>query len=783
MKDKQLSPEHDSQAPKKKSFAGFLKKALIGVAACLAVLVFSVYLFVHFYFGRTFSNQLVGIVIRCSSGMQASYPGSEWAPLKAGRRIDNGTRIRTPGGTRSFMSFDGVRVLSDGFSEIEITGVRAFSLIEGSVDVESARRLTKPLEISLGPGVLMTDDSVVRIDANGGSFSAECVSGTAELSERQNGKHLLSAGQKATLTDGKVLIAKGGAQNAFAVSKTPVLDRIRERFNHVIAKYAYRFPANGGGARLGRFYQYQYEVPSWAEAGWQFASYAEGDFLNMAQAGMEKSMAAYYERLFVPSNRSISIGRQKVIALESGRKAVSFPRWSHDGSMIAYIEHYMYDWPGEVKVVRLDDLDHPWVISQEFDNILPMFPVAWAPDNRHVLFMVADVEKRGNGWDWPAPYRIKIAPINPGEGFVQDFDSPFYDIPLKLPLPIGKTISPQLRKLPWGDALLCANWGNIGYIPVEEDGQSVATSPGLFLTDFNPREVFVVGSAWSPSGSMIIFMAVRDLQVKPVNVYILYDVEDILDGFAPPPESLDDPRIKPIDPSENPQYAGGFSFDESLVFFQEDVSGVWRGEYPTDFTDTDFDLFYGNALPGEPTMATQIHLPGSQMFLRPSPEGNRIAYCDLKRSKNELKIVSFDIEADIDMDLGGVLIDNSGTNLIVPPGALEENFSVKISTPFDIGEEAEIPEGESHFFAMRLLDAKGLENPKFIEPMTLTIRYTDDEVEGLDEGMLEIYYYDESDPDNPVWVSLGGTVDPEYNEITVEIQHFSKFSIGGKELR
>lgn len=146
-----------------------------------------------------------------------------------------------------------------------------------------------------------------------------------------------------------------------------------------------------------------------------------------------------------------------------------------------------------------------------------------------------------------------------------------------------------------------------------------------------------------------------------------------------------------------------------------------------------------------------------------------------------LRVISFDIEADMDVDLGGVLIDNSGTNLIVPPGTLEENFNIQITTPFTIGEEAEITEGESHFFSMRLLDAQGLENPKFIEPMTLTIRYTEDEVAGLDEAMLDIYYYDESDPDNPVWVPLGATVDPEHNEITVEIRHFSKYAVGGKK--
>jgi hypothetical protein len=51
-------------------------------------------------------------------------------------------------------------------------------------------------------------------------------------------------------------------------------------------------------------------------------------------------------------------------------------------------------------------------------------------------------------------------------------------------------------------------------------------------------------------------------------------------------------------------------------------------------------------------------------------------------------------------------------------------------------------------------------------------------VDDLDEAMLEVYYYDETDPEHPAWVPLGGTVDPEHNEITLEIRHFSKYAIG-----
>jgi hypothetical protein len=302
----------------------------------------------------------------------------------------------------------------------------------------------------------------------------------------------------------------------------------------------------------------------------------------------------------------------------------------------------------------------------------------------------------------------------------------------------------------------------------------------LFLTNFNPREFFVMGGYWAASGSMIFFAAAEDLDLDNLNTYILYDVEDILDGFTEPPRSPKDPRLKKVAPSRNPQLPGSFSYDESLVFYQEDVNDAWRAIYPAFMLYCDFDLFYADARRDQPSAFTQIHLPGNQIFLQLSPEGNRIAYSNYEHPKYEFRVVSFDIEADMDMDLGGVLIDNSGTNLIVPPGALEKNFKVKISTPFSVKEQAEIPTGESHFFAMRLIDAQGVGKPKFVEPMTLTIRYTDDEVAGLDEGMLDIYYYDESDPAHPQWVSLGGTVDPEHNEITAEIQHFSKFSVGGK---
>ncbi len=762
----------------KKVKAGFFKRALIVAAACLAAILLTGYLSGRIYFRRTFSYQLTGMVVRCSDGIEKKSPEGKWEKLRVGDRLRKETVLRTPERVESFVSFDGIKLLTDEGARFEVKGKRALAIQSGELVIASTEK-KGPLIIRLGDVSFKSAGGVFRVARAEGKSSVGIIDGSAELELLDGKRRALSGNQTAVLEDGahEFEFASLDLHNPFAMRKISVIDRIKQRFAKVISKYVpnYQF-ARRANLRFGGMGM----LSEWTrpEAMFQFASYGGGASWNYVQANVN-AMNEYYESLFVPSNRSIAIGRQRGVFLNPNC-AASFPAWSHDGSMIAFIEHEQWSNIARVRVARIDDMDNPWVVSQQYETVLPFFPIAWAPDDRHVLFLVTD--DYDPGWGWRGPYKIKIAPIDPAQGPLRDFNSPFTDIPLKLPVPIGKTISPGVLKLPWGDGMLCANWGNLAYIPLEQDGQSVSNAPGVFLTNFNPREVFVLGGGFSPSGSMIHFTAFENLNLNPFNAYILYDVEDILDGFTQPPRTINDPRIKKVAPTANPQFASGFSFDESLVILDEDVNNGFRTEFPTSLFGADFDLFYANALPGQPGKPTQIHLPGNQMFLTLSPEGNRLAYCSVDQQAGQfaLNVVSLEIEADMDNDLGGVLIDNSGTNLIVPPGALQRNFKVKISTPFTVGEEAEIPEGESRFFSMRLLDAEGLENPKFIEPMTLTIRYTDDEVAGLEEGMLEIYYYDDTDPARPKWVPLGGTVDPEHNEITVEIRHFSKFSVGPK---
>ena len=767
-----------------------LKKTAIAAAAAIIVIAAAGYLFTSFYFQRTFPSELDQRVIRNSDGIEIKRGFGEWRPLRAGDRLMKATRMRTPAAAKSFMSFDGVRILTEGEVELENDGARDFSILSGELVIASTHR-DKPVEIGLGTTSVQVNGGVIQIKRTEGSTSLGVASGVTEVAGRDGTVHRVEAAQRVTfgedLADFKVAAAE--VADPFARRKTLALDRARQRFDQVIAKYLpnYRMTRQSGGD-----FRFADLIDQWSRPDemYQFASYTPNTQHRLARA-TSADVGEYYESLFAPSNRAIAMGRQSTVRLRPG-KAPGTSAWSHDGTMLAFIEAAENSPYARVRVVRLDDLENPWDISQECESVIAFQQVAWAPDNRHVLFTMDDnmeVDDEGR-WEWKGPFKIKIAPIDPEQGPLRDFISPFRDIPVSTQLIMGKTVSPHILKLPWGDALLCTNWGNIGYIPIEQDGQSAPRAPGLHLTDFNPRKVLVLGAQWSPSASMIMFTVVEDFDFGQFKTYILHDVEDILDGFTDPPQSLDDPRIRWIAPTRNYQVRGGFSYDESLAFFEEDVNQGWDPRNPTYLQNCDFDLLYASVLPEGGSGVVQIHVPGSQLFMMPSPEGNRLAYSNYafenkrgsrREGKGELRVVSFDIETEVDVDLGGFLMDNSGTNLIVPPGALKDNFSIKISTPFSVGEEAGLTEGDDTFFAMRLIDAKGLDKPQFIEPMTLTIRYTDDEVEGLDEGMLEIYYYDESDSDNPVWIPLGGTVDPEYNEITVEIRHFSKFCIAGKK--
>ena len=73
----------------------------------------------------------------------------------------------------------------------------------------------------------------------------------------------------------------------------------------------------------------------------------------------------------------------------------------------------------------------------------------------------------------------------------------------------------------------------------------------------------------------------------------------------------------------------------------------------------------------------------------------------------------------------------------------------------------------------------------FLRPIAITVNYTDDEVAGLDENTLRLYYWDET---SSSWVDVINTCSPPgnylrypgYNQLTVSICHLSEIGLFGR---
>ncbi len=75
------------------------------------------------------------------------------------------------------------------------------------------------------------------------------------------------------------------------------------------------------------------------------------------------------------------------------------------------------------------------------------------------------------------------------------------------------------------------------------------------------------------------------------------------------------------------------------------------------------------------------------------------------------------------------------------------------------------------------IEAEGEKVTIFEQLVTITLSYTDDQISGLDEDSLTIYYYDES---LSQWLALESTVDKDNNKVSATTAHFTLFALMGE---
>jgi len=125
--------------------------------------------------------------------------------------------------------------------------------------------------------------------------------------------------------------------------------------------------------------------------------------------------------------------------------------------------------------------------------------------------------------------------------------------------------------------------------------------------------------------------------------------------------------------------------------------------------------------------------------------------------------------------------DGSKVELIVPAGAVSRNTHFTIDA-VDVGSVTE-PNPESGLFltAGLVYEIKAQRDGEFITTfdklITLTFTYTEEQIKGLDESSLKIYYWDKTQNQ---WVALENSeVDVENNTVTASLDHFTLFALMG----
>lgn len=139
----------------------------------------------------------------------------------------------------------------------------------------------------------------------------------------------------------------------------------------------------------------------------------------------------------------------------------------------------------------------------------------------------------------------------------------------------------------------------------------------------------------------------------------------------------------------------------------------------------------------------------------------------------------------IDINSGGeVALDDGGAEIIIPENIYKSNLKYSVRRVQWNGNSA-IPaldlQGKEFMgndvFEITATDIEtGLPVVKFDKDITITFRYFDEEIEGLNENSLQARYYDRQ---QQVWVPIEGKNDSDKNSLSVKVNHLTLFAVVG----
>jgi len=479
------------------------------------------------------------------------------------------------------------------------------------------------------------------------------------------------------------------------------------------------------------------------------------------------SAMPYPELVPPPLALGVSLGQRQ--ELQPDDAEILCPAFSNDGKKIAYLLREGAPEAGvwNIYVKELTADSPAYRITEDSDWAAVTACLSWSPNDRRIFFLTDSPDRTR---------RVRYVDATPttdrvSHPYLTEFDggiSWFFDIDF------SRNTEHQAAYVLNGDVFAFS---------VDDFGDPLPGATHRKLLDMIDLQTIPRWLRWSPDGTKITCgygFNMHSFAIWIVDVANLPLGEMVLDENSPYVTIVTDTRNFAAVPA--------FSYDGRYVYYCADLNNVfnpgtygWNRFNTTEVMlgDADFDIFVakadGSAPPERLTAA-----PLSQGIFTVSPDGTLLAYNTDDDTdgdgvrEGDVYLFNLVISEPVDAS-GGEVSDGSGTTVTVPQDALTEPVTVTIETPLPGSEPPldTLPAGTSLALAREF----GPDGLVFAAPVKIEINYTDEEVAGLDEANLQIYWYDDI---NSTWEALtsdSDCTDPATNVVCAWVTHFSTFGV------
>ncbi|MCK5598490.1 lamin tail domain-containing protein [bacterium] len=533
-------------------------------------------------------------------------------------------------------------------------------------------------------------------------------------------------------------------------------------------------------------------------------------------------VAPFTAKFMVPYESGINIAVNEVNNFDAttvtGGRYDLFPVWSPDGTEVAYVS----DSNGVCNVYTLDvsnTSNSPVQLTTNLEDVLYFSQIAWGTDGYIYYATYNSAEDHSRLFR-----RLDDGTGSPVE-LTTDTWHGWYD-PDYCPAAQQPDSTDRLVVTIGGDLYAI----DLGALPIDADNQDLSVIKLTHLSDeysatasrcLQPKWWWGPAAGYPDADELKVAFVYESRTDDSTQIYILNDVEEIINtaiGEATGSPSnmvtvLGDARMTLVThapgnasaayntlPKWSPSWSLGNNENGGIISYVQDENDLFdnaifndvsSGTAVTDsLTGVNFNTYMTNW--DDPVLATddadvnfipQIIGNNSfnEAFMSWAPAGgDKITYITKVGDTYTLSILPIETQVEVGPS-GGILFDNSFTQVHVPADALQDNTSLSVSPPDfvpAVTDDKMVETGEvREFYA----DDAGI---TFDEPVTMVIAYADADQDGyvdgstVYEGNLKVWYYN-STLSPAQWELIGGEVDVDANTLTIQTNHFSTYGLYG----